>query len=41
MNKYDIIALIITGAVIAGLIVGLVVFAKTVSDFVDKTKGSD
>ena len=41
MNKYDIIALIITGAVVAGLIVGLVVFARAVSDFADKTRGSD
>ena len=41
MNKYDIIALIITGAVVAGLIVGLIVFARAVSDFADKTKGSD
>lgn len=41
MNKYDIAALIITGAVVVGLIAGLIAFAKTVSDFVDKTKGSD
>lgn len=41
MNKYDIVALIIVGAVIAGLIVGLIALANAVADFVDKTKGSD
>ena len=41
MNKYDVIAIVIAGFVGTALITGLAMFAKIVSDFVDKTKGSD
>ena len=41
MNKYDIIALVIVGVVVIGLIVGGAALANTIADFVDKTKSSD
>lgn len=41
MNKYDILAIVIAGVVVIGLIVGVAALANTISDFVDKTKSSD
>jgi len=41
MNRYDIAAIVIVGVVVIGLMVGLFAFAMALSDFADKTNGSD